>query len=88
MERLTAWDGEHAYYKKCFKEPCLGNGCKVEGCELEYEGCRLLARYEETGLTPYEIREIDRLYLKKCEEVNRLKGALENIKVFLEGLVE
>jgi hypothetical protein len=88
MKRLTAWKDGHAYYKKCFEEPCLGSGCKIEDCELECEVCKMLARYEETGLTPYEIREVDRLYLEKCEEVNRLKDALENIKAFLEGLVE
>jgi len=31
-----------------------------------------LAEYEDTGLTPEQIIEIDKLYLKKCEEVNKL----------------
>ena len=32
MERLTEWNGEqtrHAYYPRCFKEPCYGSGCKI-----------------------------------------------------------
>ena len=32
-----------------------------------------LADYEDTGLTPQQLKEIDKLYLEKCEEVNRLK---------------
>ena len=47
-----------------------------------------LGRYEDTELTPEQILEMDKLYLEKCEEVNRLKDALGNIKGFLEGLVE
>lgn len=32
MERLTEWNDEqnrHAYYPRCFKDPCYGNGCKI-----------------------------------------------------------
>ena len=39
-----------------------------------------LKKYEDTGLTPDQIREIDRLYLEKCEEVNRLRNELDAIK--------
>ena len=28
-----------------------------------------LAQYEDLGLTPDQIREVDRLYLEKCKEV-------------------
>lgn len=31
-----------------------------------------LKKYEDTGLTPDQIREIDRLYLEKCQEANAL----------------
>ena len=73
MERLTAWDRGHAYYKKCFEEPCLGGGCEIEDCKLKIDICGNLARYEDLGVTPDQIREIDKLYLEKCEEVNGLK---------------
>ena len=31
-----------------------------------------LAEYENTGLSPERIREMEKLYLEKCEEVNEL----------------
>ena len=36
-----------------------------------------LKKYEDVGLTPDQIREMDKLYLAKCEEVNQLKAELE-----------
>lgn len=35
-----------------------------------------LRAYRETGLTPDKIREMDGLYLEKCEEVNKLQAQL------------
>jgi len=32
-----------------------------------------LAEYEDLGLTPQQLMEVDKLYLEKCEEVNKLK---------------
>ena len=59
MERLTEWNGEqtrHAYYPRCFKEPCYGDGCKINDCLFETAVCERLAAYEDTGLTPEEIK--------------------------------
>ena len=59
MERLTKWNGgqtRHAYYPRCFKEPCYGSGCKIEDCPFEIAACERLADYEDTGLTPEEIK--------------------------------
>ena len=36
-----------------------------------------LKEYEDTGLTPEQIRDIDSLYLEKCEQVNVLKEFVE-----------
>lgn len=36
-----------------------------------------LGHYENTGLTPEQLLEIDKMYLEKCEEVNQLKEQLE-----------
>lgn len=45
------------------------------------EGKRMaeaLAAYEDTGLSPEQMREIDRLYAEKCREVSELKkGSLK-----------
>lgn len=37
-----------------------------------------LAEYEDTGLTPEQIREIDRLYEEKCKELTSMKAETEN----------
>lgn len=37
-----------------------------------------LKEYKDTGLTPEKIREIDKLHMEKCVEVNKLKAKLEN----------
>lgn len=55
MERLTEWNGgqtRHAYYPRCFKDPCYGNGCKIKDCPFETAVCDRLAAYEDTGLYP------------------------------------
>ena len=34
MERLTEWSElshKHAYYPRCFEDPCYGSGCKIGG---------------------------------------------------------
>lgn len=59
MERLTEWNGgqtRHAYYPRCFKEPCYGSGCKIKDCPFKTAVCERLAAYEDTGLTPEEIK--------------------------------
>ena len=59
MERLTEWNEsshKNAYYPRCFEEPCYGTGCKIKDCPFETAVCERLAAYEDTGLTPEEIK--------------------------------
>ena len=59
MERLTEWNEsshKNAYYPRCFEEPCYGTGCKIKDCQFETAVCERLAAYEDTGLTPEEIK--------------------------------
>ena len=59
MERMTEWNDEqtrHAYYPRCFEEPCYGSGCKIKDCPFETAVCDRLPAYEDTGLTPEEIK--------------------------------
>ena len=59
MERLTEWNDEQpsrAYYPRCFEEACYGSGCKIKDCQFETAVCDRLAAYEDTGLTPEEIK--------------------------------
>lgn len=63
MERLTEWNDEqtrHAYYPRCFKDPCYGSGCKIKDCPFETAVCDRLAAYEDTGLTPERCAEFAR----------------------------
>ncbi len=76
MERLTKWNGssnQHAYYPRCFEEPCNGGGCRIKDCPFETAVCERLAAYEDTGLTPEEITCIQKCAnedkaLTKCPE--------------------
>ena len=63
MERLTEWNDEqtrHAYYPRCFEEPCYGGGCKINDCPFKTAVCDRLAAYEDTGLTPERCAEFAR----------------------------
>ncbi len=71
VERLTERNeyGE-AYYKRCYASPCEGTGESCDNCDLiDIEVCEALAAYEDTGITPDQMREISRLYQIKCEEL-------------------
>lgn len=60
MERLTAYDGDY-YYPHCIKEiTCGGRGSsgKCDECEFSERVCVTLGKYEDTGLTPEQIREL------------------------------
>lgn len=70
MERLTTEDLE---LKGC-------HGCEEKGicyarywCSGKKKALIQLKRYEDTGLTPEQIREIDLLYAEKCQEVAKLQ---------------
>ena len=61
MERLTEWNGgqtRHAYYPRCFEEPCYGSGCKIKDCSFEAAVCERLAAYEDTGIEPEEVETV------------------------------
>ena len=50
MERLTKWNEsshKHAYYPRCFEEPCYGSGCKIKDCPFETAVCERLAVFED-----------------------------------------
>ena len=50
MERLTEWNGssnQHAYYPRCFEEPCNGGGCRIKDCPFETAVCERLAVFED-----------------------------------------
>lgn len=56
----------------------LDANISVRGDCLTYDkAIDRLSEYEDLGLTPEQIKETDKLYLEKCEEVNDLKKEIE-----------
>ena len=75
MERLTKRGNGHAYYPRCFKEPCYGRGCKIKDCPFEKEVCECLTAYEDTGLTPEEVTAVKvALMGKTLAEITEFEG--------------
>lgn len=94
MDRLTTRGPEgNAYYPKCFEGECFGMESReeCEKCQMTFDICERLAAYEDLGLLPEQLREIDKLYQEKCEEVKKLELALfaiiKNYKVGPVGIV-
>ena len=78
MERLTARNknGE-AYYPECYrKDGCDGFGGDCSNCKFNDGVCEMLAAYEDIGLTPDQIRQMDQLYREKCEELAKVEAAI------------
>ena len=58
---MTEWNDEqtrHAYYPRCFEEPCYGSGCKIKDCQFETAACDRLAAYEDTGIEPEAVETV------------------------------
>lgn len=63
MERLTKWNESLGRYT--LKDGCArGTAGKVN---------RVLGEYEDTGLAPEQIRELDKLYAELCEELAKYR---------------
>lgn len=76
MERLTRRsDTGHAYYPRCFEEPCNGNGCKFKDCPFDETICERLAAYEDTGLTPESVEALKLSIMGKAiTEITEFNG--------------
>ena len=84
MKRLTRRsDTGHAYYPRCFEEPCNGNGCKFKDCLFDERVCERLAAYEDTGLWPAEVSAMAkdwsnlRTIVGDCGGIDRLRELAE-----------
>ena len=90
MERLTKWENGHAYYPRCFEQPCYGGGCKLKDCPFETAVCERLAAYEDTGLTPDQVVNakniIDLAFAEdtsKAERIRKLVAADDEGRVLI-----
>ena len=64
MERLTRRGVTgHAYYPRCFEAPCDGAGCKIRDCLFDNTICERLAAYEDSGLTPKEVKRMSNILM-------------------------
>lgn len=57
MERLTEKNDETYFYPHCF-EKCNGAHETCSECEFDEKICTRIGEYENTGLTPEQIREL------------------------------
>lgn len=60
-----------------FCEEFVGKSCSL--CPVRQAFDRL-SSYEDTGLTPEQIKEVDRLYAEKCRELEILRKEQEDGK--------
>ena len=75
MERLTRRsDTGHAYYPRCFEEPCNGNGCKFKDCPFDETICERLAAYEDSELEPEEVSALVKDWSDRCTIVGECGG--------------
>lgn len=83
MERLTEWYDNGISKGVLVKEKCGEKEIKVLFEEIDdgYIGMCALKAYEDTGLDPEQIRQIDRLYEEKCQEVAELQQRDTPVKV-------
>ena len=75
MERLTARNknGE-AYYPQCYcKDGCDGFGGDCSNCKFNDGVCEMLAAYEDTCLTPDQLRQIRIWYEELATELARMR---------------
>ena len=84
MERLTKRENGHAHYPRCFEKPCGGMGCRTEDCESNFEICERLAAYEDTGLTPGEVKSMQEEHFSGLE-MAKLHSALMELKKYQEA---
>lgn len=51
--------------------------CFAERETVTYKALKELLEYKETGLTPQDIKDMDKMYLEKCQQVNKLTCTCE-----------
>lgn len=68
--RLDIYDVKKALlYRKAIGE--------TEWDRITVMALKELLEYKETGLTPQDIKDMDKMYLEKCQQVNKLTCTCE-----------
>lgn len=91
MERLTSYKNVCKREMICRHEDC--DTCEEycpymneDNCTCMQEVLEKLAAYEDIGLTPEQLKEVDRLYAEKCKELaeseKRSFSGIEMVKIW------
>ncbi len=72
MRRLTKKCGGRWQLEEPF--PVMDGKCPLQACVDS------LGEYEDTGLTPDKIREMDKLFAEKCREVAELERKIAGLE--------
>lgn len=84
MDRLTTRGPEgNAYYPKCFEGECFGMESReeCEKCQMTFDIAERLAAYEDLGVMPEQLRELDGMYKEVCEKLAEYQKYVPAFKV-------
>lgn len=82
MERLTRRsDTGHAYYPRCFEEPC---NRRCEDCLFDETICKRLAAYEDTAQTPEEVSALVKDWSDLCTIIGEC-GGIDRLRELAEA---
>ena len=73
FDRLSAEEPDDYIPCSVFCDEQFDGNDPCTNCPIQIAIDRL-SEYEDTGLTPDQIKDMDRLYLEKCEELNKVKN--------------
>lgn len=81
MERLTARCDENVYFAKCIEGPCNGIGSseKCDECEFDRSVRERLAEYEDTGLTPEAVINLNNITRTQSNSIIKMGLRIEEL---------
>lgn len=80
MDRLGGADDCDLCFEYCKALENTDEGADCQGCAIS--ACfNRLGEYEDTGLTPEQVREMDKLYKQKCRELAGYKTLWQQVYI-------
>lgn len=70
MNRLSDRDWYLAKCKKCKNDEC-------DFCHAQIMAFERLAQYEDIGLTPEQLLQVDKMYADRCREIAELERRIK-----------
>lgn len=83
FNRLTSWDKGRPYVRECFERTPEEAGCEHMDtrqciqCEASLDIIRRLAQYEDSGLSPAQVAEINDFEKSQCAKLLVENGKLK-----------